>query len=117
MPDPALDHVGRHDITHEIAELTDRVTAFRVVRRMARRDGVSILGKMKELTESAEDFTKETHATLDGIAKKIAKATLKRDDAAGKHHAYYDGIIAGVDESVEVIDRLSNGHLGEDGEG
>lgn len=32
MPDPAIDHAGRHpDITHELAGLTDRVIAARVV--------------------------------------------------------------------------------------
>lgn len=76
---------------------------------------MSLLGKMKALTESAEDFTKETGDVLDGIATKIATARTKRDAAAEKHHLYYDGIIQGVDDSVTVIDRLSNLPLGDDG--
>jgi hypothetical protein len=78
---------------------------------------MSLRGKMKALTESAEDFTKETHATLDGIAEKIATAKIKREEAAVKHHAYYDDIIASVEESTTAIDRLSNGPLDKSGQG
>jgi hypothetical protein len=78
---------------------------------------MSLLGKMQHLTETAQEFHKETEGVLDGIAEKIAKAKSKRDIAAGKHHGYYDTIIEGVDQSVEVIDRLSNGPLHGDGEG
>jgi hypothetical protein len=77
---------------------------------------MSLKGKMAALTESAADFTKETHATLDGISSKIAVAREKRDAAALKHHGYYDGIISGIEESVEAIDRLSNVPLGGDDE-
>jgi len=42
--------------------------------------------------------------------------TVVLNVAAEKHHGYYDGIISTVDDSVEVIDRLSNGPLGQDGE-
>lgn len=72
---------------------------------------------MAALTESAQDFSTSTEAVLDGIAEKIALAKTKRDAAADKHHGFYDGIIKGVDESVAVIDRLSNGPLSEDGKG
>ena len=77
---------------------------------------MSLLGKMQHLTEAATDFHKETEAVLDGIAAKIATGKQKRDEAAAKHHGYYDAIIAGVDQSTEVIDRLSNGPLHGDGE-
>lgn len=98
-----------------ISDATDRIVAERVVKALVRENRMSLLGKMKALTESAEDFTKETGDVLDGIAEKIAKAKLKRDAAKDKHHAYYDTIIQGVDESVVVIDRLSNGPLPEGG--
>lgn len=78
---------------------------------------MSLFGKMAALTESAQDFHKKTEEALDGIAEKIAVATEKREDAVAKHHGYYDAIIKGVDDSVSVIDRLSNAPLGEDGEG
>jgi hypothetical protein len=107
----------RPDIAHELSELTDRVTAVRVVTTMQREGRLSLTGKMAALTERAQDFHKKTETVLDGIAEKISKAESKRDVAAGKHHSYYDGIIAGVDESVAVIDRLSNGPLQEGGEG
>lgn len=103
------------DITQAIADAADRITAVRVVTQMQREGRLSLSGKLAALTESAHDFTKETESVLDGIASKIASAKIKRDDAAAKHHSYYDTIIAGVDESVSVIDRLSNGPLPEDG--
>jgi hypothetical protein len=116
-PDPATDSAGRHQLTHELSELTDRVTARRVVTVMAREGRLSLSGKLAALTESAHDFNKQTEAVLDGIAAKIVTAKIKRDAAAEKHHGYYDEIIKGVDESSAVIDRLSNGPLHEDGEG
>lgn len=79
---------------------------------------MSLSGKMAALTESAQDFHNSTEAVLDGIAEKIALAKTKRDVAAEKHHGFYDGIIKGVEDSVTVIDRLSNGvPLSEGGEG
>jgi hypothetical protein len=96
--------------------MADRITAERVVRQLAREGaGMSLLGKMKHLTESARDFHSDTEIVLDGIADKIRLAREKRDAAAEVHHGYYDGIIDGVEESIEVIDRLSNGPLHEDG--
>lgn len=104
------------DISTELSELTDRVTAYRVVAKMEKEGrAVSLTGKMAALTERAQDFTKATETVLDGISEKIAAAEKKRDEAAAKHHGYYDTIIAGVDESVQVIDRLSNGPLPEGG--
>jgi hypothetical protein len=124
MPDPATDHAGRS--SEVIDRLTDRdvidagadrlVTA-RVLTTIARDRRMSLTGKMAALTERAQDFHKKTETVLDGIAEKIAKAETKRDEAADKHHGYYDGIIKGVDDSVAVIERLSNVPLGEDGEG
>ena len=104
-------------ITKAISDAADRLLAERVVKGIVRENGMSLLGKMKALTESAEDFTKGTETVLDGIAEKIKIATAKRDIAAEKHHGFYDGIIKGVDDSVTVIDRLSNGNLTEDGNG
>lgn len=104
--------------TQVLADTADRITAARVARVVGREmKTMSLLGKMAHLTESAQDFHKETEAVLDGIAEKIAVGKAKRDEAARKHHAYYDTIIAGVDESTKVIDRLSNGPLHGDGEG
>lgn len=115
MPDPAIDSAGRKDITKALSDRTDSL----IIERLLMKKGVpmSLLGKMKALTESAEDFNKDTSDVLDGISDKIKLATIKRDAAVEKHHVYYDGIIKGVDESCEVIDRLSNGPLGTDGEG
>jgi hypothetical protein len=115
MPDPAIDHRGHADITRAIEDRTDSL----VIERLLIKKGmpVSLLGKMKALTESAEDFNKSTSDVLDGIADKIRFAKIKRDAAAEKHHGYYDGIIEGVEDSVKVIDRLSNLPLGKDGEG
>jgi hypothetical protein len=118
--DPATDHAGRAtqpDITFELSELTDRVTAARVVNKLQREGRLSLSGKMAALTERAQDFHKKTETVLDGISEKITTAEAKRDTAAEKHHNYYDGVIAGVDESIAVIDRLSNAPLGEGGEG
>lgn len=93
------------DVTREIADLTDRVTAVRVITKMQREGRLSLSGKLAALTESAHDFHKGTEAVLDGIEEKIALAKTKRDAAAETHHSFYDGIIKGVD--VAVIDRLS----------
>lgn len=124
MPDPATDHAGR--TTEVIERLTspevidagaDRLVTARVLTTIARDRKMSLTGKMAALTERAQDFHKKTESVLDGIAEKIAKAEIKRDEAAGKHHGYYDAIIAGVDDSVKAIERLSNVPLGEGGEG
>src|SRR5260370_38159340 len=106
--DPALDHAGRDrpDITHELSELTDRVTAFRVVTTMQREGRLSLTGKMAALTDRAQQFHKKTESVLDGIAEKISKAEAKRDVAADKNHSCSDGTIAGVDNTATVIIRL-----------
>lgn len=117
--DPAIDHAGRADVaqslvsSEEIAHVTDRIVAERILTNIAREKRLSLAGKMAALTESAQDFNRDTEAVLDGIAEKIVTAKSKRDVAAEKHHGYYDTIIKGVDDSVAVIDRLSNGPLSE----
>lgn len=78
---------------------------------------MSLKGKMAALSERAQDFTKATETALDGISDKIAAAEKKRDAAAVRHHGFYDSIIQGIDDSVAVIDRLSNDPLGEGGGG
>lgn len=78
---------------------------------------MSLSGKMAALTERAQDFSKSTETVLDGIAAKITTAEAKRDAAAEKHHGFYDNIIKGVEDSVTVIDRLSNSPLETGGEG
>lgn len=108
---------GPEPITQAIEDAADRITAYRVVNQMARKDKMSLLGKLQHLTESAQDFHKETEQALDGIAAKIEAGKQKRDEATAKHHAYYDAIIGAVDESTQVIDRLSNGPLHGDGKG
>lgn len=96
--------------TNRIVEVSKKLDAV-LVAGIEEGRRMSLRGKMAALTESAQDFTKETETVLDGIAEKIAAARTKRDDAAVKHHDYYDSIIQGVDDSIEVIDRLSNGPL------
>jgi uncharacterized protein (DUF488 family) len=119
--DPATDHAGQQIIkeidglTDKVVRQADQVIIKRVVKEMVKEGKLSLTGKMAALTESAQDFTKETEAVLDGIAEKIALARTRRDVAKDKHHAYYDQIIEGVEESVKVIDRLSNSPLPEDG--
>lgn len=123
MPDPSTDHAGIRDIEQAVVDAkaidsaADRIVTARVLTTIARDQRMSLTGKMAALTERAQDFHRKTEGVLDGIAEKIAKAETKRDDAAEKHHGYYDAIIKGVDDSVAVIDRLSNGPLGEGGEG
>ena len=92
----------------------DRLEAYRVGLKEGRR--MSLAGKMAALTERAAKFNTDTEAALDRIGDKVTAAEKKRDTAEEKHHGYYDTIIAGVDESVKVIDRLSNGPLPGDGE-
>jgi len=127
MPDPATDHTGiaQEVVSADVAIVSaeaidgaaDRLVAARVLTTIARDRRMSLTGKMAALTERAQDFHKKTETVLDGIAAKIGVAERKRDAAAEKHHSYYDAIIKGVDESVAVIERLSNVPLGEDGEG
>ncbi len=105
------------DITKAVADAADRITAARVVSQMVREGKrMSLLGKMQHLTETAQDFHRETEAALDGIAAKIEAAKKKREEAEATHHGYYDAIMAGVDESIKAIDRLSNGPLPEGGQ-
>jgi hypothetical protein len=103
------------DITQAIADAADRVTAYRVIKYAKGSPQMSLLGKMQHLTETAQDFHNETEAVLDGIAAKIELAKERRETAKDKHHGYYDAIIKGVDDSVTVIDRLSNGPLPDGG--
>lgn len=123
MPDPSTDHRGIRDISEAVADpasiesAADRIVTARVLTTMARDRRMSLMGKMAALTERAQDFHRKTEDVLDEIAAKITRAETKRDDAAEKHHGFYDGIIKGVDDSVAVIDRLSNAPLGEGGEG
>lgn len=112
---PRLD-IGRALVTtEEIAHVTDKIVTARILTNIARERRLSIAGKMAALTERAKDFNTKTEGVLDGIAEKITKAEAKRDTAAEKHHAYYDLVIAGVDESISAIERLSNGPLSEGG--
>ena len=122
MPDPSTDNAGIRSVgtTHAIADASlienavDRVVTARVLTHIAtevREGRMSLTGKMAALTERAQDFHKKTEAVLYGIAEKITVAEGKRDVAAEAHHTYYDAVIKGVDESVAVIDRLSNGPL------
>lgn len=92
---------------------SDRIEAYRVGLQEGKR--MSLLGKLAHLTDDALKFTDETGEVLDGISEKIALARQRRDVAKQKHHGYYDGIIKGVEDSVTVIDRLSNGPLPEGG--
>lgn len=92
--------------------VTDALIELREIKR-----AMSLKGKMAALTERAVDFNTATEKALDGIAEKIAAAERKREEAVPKHHGYYDGIIRGIDDSVAVIDRLSNGPLDGDGKG
>lgn len=123
--DPAIDHDGPQSkdvrknlvTTEDIAWAADKLVTARVLHNLAKDGQMSLSGKMAALTERAKDFTAKTGEVLDGISEKITAAEVKRDEAAGKHHAYYDDIIAGVDESVSVIDKLSNGPLSEGGKG
>lgn len=92
---------------------TERVRSAQVVVRaiVEGQRAMSLLGKLNALTERATDFTKATEAGLDGLSAKIDAAEVKREAALAKHHGYYDAIAKGIDESVAVIDRLSNGPL------
>lgn len=114
-PDDAAREIRAVTSEKTIRANADRLAGVRQGIKEGKR--MSLLGKMKHLTEEAQDFHKETEVDLDGIAEKIATGRTKRKEAVAKHHAYYDAIIAGVDESTQVIDRLSNGPLHGDGEG
>ena len=98
------------DITEAIAAAADRIAAYTDGLKEGRR--MSLLGKMKHLTESAQDFNTQTEAALDGIQAKIDASKEKREAAVAKHHSYYDAVNAGVDETIAVIDQLSNGPNG-----
>jgi hypothetical protein len=95
------------DITKAIAAAADRIAAYTDGLKEGRR--MSLLGKMKHLTESAQAFNTMTESALDGIQAKINASNAKRDEAVAKHHAYYDEVNKGVDETVAVIDQLTNG--------
>lgn len=120
---PTLDHNRKVDVVEQLTDTealnrgADTIVTARVLTTIARDRRMSLTGKMAALTERAQDFHKKTEDVLDGIAQKITSAEAKRDIAAEKHHGYYDGIIAGVDDSIKAIDRLSNGPLGEGGAG
>jgi hypothetical protein len=131
MPDPATDTAGRalplgnNELIERLTSpeaidsAADRIVTARVLTAIANNakgKPLSLTGKMQALTERALDFHKKTEGVLDGISEKIVKAEHKRDIAAEKHHDYYDSIIAGVDDSIKAIERLSNVPLHEGGE-
>lgn len=115
LPRPEPDKPAK-PIEQAINDATDQIVAERVVKSLIRERKMSLIGKLAHLSERAQDFHAETEKTLDGIAQKIDTASKKRDDIAARHHDYYDAIIKGVDQSIEVIDRLSNSPLPDDGE-
>ena len=123
IPDPGHDHTGIHDVTEAVVSpeaidsATDRIVTARVLTTIVRDRRMSLTGRMAHLTERAQDFHRKTEGVLEAIEDKINKADTKLNVAAEKHHDYYDSIIKGVDESVAVIDRLSNVPLGDGGEG
>lgn len=116
-PEPILEQqiVTEPDVLNAMSASLAAHTGLRSVARDIREGKLSLTGRMAALTERAQDFHKKTEGVLDEIEAKINKADTKLNVAAEKHHGYYDGIIAGVDESVAVVDRLSNGPLPEDG--
>ena len=116
------DETRPDEASREVRAVTSETTILaNAIRLRGLTDGIkegkrmSLLGKLQHLTEEAQSFNTETEQVLDGISEKIKLGRARRDIAKDKHHAYYDGIIAGVEESVTVIDRLSNGPLPEDG--
>jgi hypothetical protein len=72
---------------------------------------MNLVDKMAVLRERAETFNRDTDKELNDIANKIEAAHKKRDEAAALHHAYLDGVITGIAESVAVIDKLSKGEI------
>lgn len=103
----------RDAITTAIADAADRITAVRVVIQRERK--LSLASKMAEIAANTKSLNEKTSNALDSIIEKQAKAASKVNEAESKHHAYYDAIISGADESIAVIDRLSNGPLSEGG--
>lgn len=76
---------------------------------------MSQLGRLEALTARQNDLSKKTDEVLDGIEEKVNKYETKLNVAEGKHHAHYDKLIEGMEQSIVVIDRLSNGPLPDDG--
>lgn len=117
-PEPPSDVPHAVTSADHIDQATDRIVTARVLTHVAievREGRMSLTGRMAHLTERARDFHKKTEGVLEAIEEKINKADTKLNIASEKHHNYYDGIIGGIDESVAVVDRLSNGPLSEDG--
>ena len=91
----------------------DRIEAYRKGLAEGRR--MSQIERMAALTARQGDLSKKTDKVLDGIEDKCNKYETKLNTAEEKHHSYYDKLIGSMEESVTVIDRLSNGPLHEDG--
>ena len=100
--------------TNAISVNADRIQAYRVGIQEGRR--MSQLERMVALTARQGDLSKKTDKVLDGIEDKCNKYETKLNAAEEKHHGYYDKLIGSMDDSIVVIDRLSNGPLSGDGE-
>lgn len=75
----------------------------------------SLSGKIANLLDDMEDFTRETHTVIDGVAEKIAEARQKREEAAEAQHAHFGGLIKDFQDTIDAIDRLANYPFEEDG--
>jgi len=110
-----MDADARYAAARDAGRRLDGVLAAAIAEGKGARP-MSLMGKMAALTESAQDFNRETGEKLDALATRIPALAEKRDAALAKHHAYYNGLEKGIDDSAAVIDRLSNGPLGGDSE-
>ena len=93
---------------------TDRIAAYRTGLQEGRR--MSQIGRLEALNARQTDLSKKTDKVLDGIEEKCNKYETKLNAAEEKHHGYYDKLIGSMDDSIVVIDRLSNGPLSDAGE-
>jgi hypothetical protein len=104
------------DITHEVSELTDRVTALRVITTMKREGRLSRL--TEKLTKAAGVAARQTtniEARADAIIAREALIEKRTDEAFSGH----EDVLTEAERGLDVVERalavVSNGPLPDSG--
>lgn len=102
-PEPA-----KPDITHELSELTDRVTAFRVVTKMQREVKLSklaaIADRIKTKKEAHDKKADEWAARLDAIDKREPEAFEAGDHVLAERETD----LADMEATMRALSNLPN---------
>lgn len=117
LPGRLPKHVNRvkpsPDITHELARLTDRLIAYRVVRRLK---DPSFMSKFSDLAGMTRDTLKKWDAEADDIMAQHHKLEAEGDDLFRRYRASQAQKRAEFTQMRDAIRDLSGANLPNEGE-